>query len=539
MKVYIILYSLLSFLNTYLKEGGVIRFFIKQIKGGIFMSKNKQEKRVLSLLLTLVMVLGCFASFAYAEDDQLSLPEENLNVFSIEKITDEVKEDIDSEDLLEVLVYMKDQIDVEKVSYKAKSRLTSAVNPHQSKLKVRNAVIDALQDNAEMTQADIQTYLEQEMEKGNVIEFTPYHIVNIIYVKAKKEVIGKLSYMPEVEKIYKNRTYTLDVPETNSEAELSATGVEWNIETVKADKVWDLGYDGTGIVVATIDSGVKWDHPALKNKWRGYDPATGRTNSNGNWFDPVYNSSLPADSDSHGTHVMGTMVGQESNGSNKIGVAPGAKWIAARVFNKYGSTTDKILLDAAQWMLAPGGDPKKAPDIINNSWGGGAGIDDWYRRAVINWRAAGIFPVFAAGNQRKGEPAPWPGSISCPSNYPESFAVAATDRNNVRAYFSKLGPSPYDETLIKPNISAPGVNIRSSIPSGYGNSSGTSMAAPAISGVAALLLSANNSLSVEELERIITSTAMPLTDTTYPRSPNFGYGYGMVDAFKAVSSVVR
>ncbi len=115
---------------------------------------------------------------------------------------------------------------------------------------------------------------------------------------------------------------------------------------------------------------------------------------------------------------MGTIVGREPDGSNPIGVAPGARWIAARVFDVLGYTTDRILLDAAQWMTNPGGDLTAAPDVVNNSWGGGLdGIDDWYRDAVRNWRAAEIFPVFSAGNQRPGEPLPWPGSIIMPANY--------------------------------------------------------------------------------------------------------------------------
>ncbi|WP_339788658.1 S8 family serine peptidase, partial [Tissierella sp.] len=502
------------------------------------MSKNKQVRKVLSLIISLIMVMGYFTSFVYAENNQLSSAKEDLYELAANKISAEVKEDIDNEHLVEILIYMAEQVDTERVAHATRSAVSSAMTPYQTKLEVRSAVVESLKDTAEMTQANVLKYLEQEMENGNVVEFTPYHIVNMVYVKATKEVIENLSYMPEVDKIYKNKTHTLENPEMSNEIEPTANGVEWNVEKVKADQAWDLGYDGTGVVVANIDSGVDWTHPALKNKWRGYDPTTGATSANGNWFDPVYNAALPADSDDHGTHVMGTMVGQEPDGSNKIGMAPGAKWIAARVFNTAGSTTDAILLSAAQWMLAPGGNPDNAPDVVNNSWGGGAGIDDWYREAVRNWRAAEIFPAFAAGNQRLGEPAPWPGSISCPANYPESFAVAATDRNDIRAYFSKLGPSPYDESLIKPNISAPGVNVRSSIPNnGYGNNSGTSMATPAVAGVVALVLSANASLSVADVEEILQNTATPLTDSTYPTAPNMGYGYGMVDAFEAVSSI--
>lgn len=502
------------------------------------MTSNRKARRALSLLMSLVMVLGSFTSFAYADTGHLSSAKGDLREEASQKIEPELAKTLNSESSAEVLVYMSEQTDTEEVANAAESA-SSAMTPYQAKLQVRNMVTEALKVTAERTQANVVKYLKHEQESGNVEEFTSYDIVNMIYVKATKEVVENLSYMSEVGKIYENKTHHIDEIKLDNEIEPSADGIEWNVERVRASEVWDLGYDGTGAVVGSLDSGVNWTHPALKNKWRGYDPATGSTNADGNWYDPVYNASLPADSDTHGTHVMGTMVGQDPEGANKVGMAPGAKWISARVFNTAGTTTDAILLSAAQWMLAPGGDPSKAPDVVNNSWGGGDGIDDWYRDAVRNWRAAEILPVFSAGNQRAGEPAPWPGSISCPANYPESFAVAATDKNDIRASFSKLGPSPYDEDLIKPNISAPGQGIRSSVPGGgyEGGYSGTSMSAPAVSGTVALLVSADASLTVDEIEEIIQSTARPLTDTTYLTAPNMGYGYGMVDAFEAVSSI--
>ena len=345
--------------------------------------------------------------------------------------------------------------------------------------------------------------------------------------------------MTEVEKIYNNNFIKLEKPETLNVEPAAVEGLEWNIERVGANLVWDMGIDGTGAVVGLIDTGATWDHPALKEKWRGYDPATGATNPEGNWFDLINGRSLPYDEPSlpHGGHVLGTILGQEPDGSNKIGVAPGAKWIAAKAFSAEGGYDDD-LITAGQWMLAPGGDPTKAPDVVNNSWGGGAVVDDWFRGVVNSWKAAGIVPVFAAGNQKTGEPAPWPGSIENPGNYPESFAVAATDKNNIRGSFSKLGPSLYDDKIIKPEISAPGVGIRSSVPGGgyEGGWSGTSMAAPHITGTVALLVSANSSLTVEDIEGIIEDNATPLTDGTYPNAPNFGYGYGLVNAFDAVSA---
>src|SRR5699024_9093589 len=245
---------------------------------------------------------------------------------------------------------------------------------------------------------------------------------------------------------------------------------------------------------------------------------------------------VPADDNGHGTHVTGTMVGHEVDGSNQVGVAPGAKWIAARVFDADGYAQDADLLDAAEWILAPGGRADLAPDVVNNSWGGGPGLDEWYRDTVRAWRDANIFPEFAAGNTDLFNPG-GPGSVAAPSNYPESFAVGATDSEDVIADFSLRGPSPYDE--VKPEIAAPGVGIRSALPGdGYGSMSGTSMASPAVSGIAALLRQVNAGLSVDDMEEILLNTAVPKTDDEYPESPNNGYGHGLIDASAAVTSIM-
>jgi bacillopeptidase F len=230
------------------------------------------------------------------------------------------------------------------------------------------------------------------------------------------------------------------------------------------------------------------------------------------------------------------MVGSEPNGSNAVGVAPGAKFISAKAFTAAGGT-DADILSAGQWMMAPGGNPDMAPDVINNSWGGGPGLDEWFRPMVQAWRAADIFPEFSAGNTNLSNPG-GPGSVANPANYPESFATGATDINNKLGSFSLLGPSPYGE--IKPEISAPGVNIRSSVPGGgyEGGWNGTSMAGPHVSAAIALLKQANSSLTVDDLERILQTTAIPLTDSKYPTSPNNGYGSGLLNVYDAVSSVI-
>lgn len=501
---------------------------------------RKRTLRSIALALVLMFSAGPLSSVALAAPGSSgleSLKESNRET-AMAKIETDLKKDLVEQDTAKAIIYLKAKLDSESLASATRNSLSNVMTPQAVNDVIARKVVEGLRSTAEESQAGILEYLTQEQTRGNVVEFESFHVANVIYVEATQGVIENLAFRGEVQEIFKMKTHTMEKPVVTEGSQVSTDSVQWNISRVKADQVWELGIDGRGTVIGSLDSGVDWTHPALKEKWRGYDKATGETDAAGNWFDPIYNAALPADSDAHGTHVMGTAVGQEPDGSNPIGVAPGAQWIAARVFDVSGSTTDAILLAAAEWMLAPGGNVDLRPDVVNNSWGGGAGLDDWYRDSVINWRAAGIFPVFSAGNQRTGEPAPGPGSISVPSNYPESFAVGATDSNDIRAGFSKMGPSPFDETLWKPNISAPGVNIYSSIPGGYTSTySGTSMAAPHVAGVAALLKSANASLTVDAIEEIIQDTAKGLTDGTFPKSPNFGYGYGMVDAMEAVSMV--
>ncbi|MFD1050010.1 S8 family serine peptidase, partial [Kibdelosporangium lantanae] len=259
--------------------------------------------------------------------------------------------------------------------------------------------------------------------------------------------------------------------------------VEWNISQIRANKVWsDFNDRGEGIVVASIDTGVAYQHPALVGKYRG-NKGDGTFDHNYNWFDPAKvcgNPSLaPCDNNNHGSHTMGTMVGDDG-GTNQVGVAPGAKWISAKGCES-NNCSDASLLASGQWIVAPtdlnnqNPRPDLAPDVVNNSWGGDPN-DPWYADIVNTWIAAGIFPQFSNGNS---------GTLGCnssgsPGDYAASYSAGAYDINGAIASFSSRGPGA--NGLIKPNISAPGVSIRSSIPSGYGSISGTSMASPHVAG---------------------------------------------------------
>ncbi|WP_282570723.1 S8 family peptidase [Sporosarcina sp. NCCP-2222] len=506
--------------------------------------RKRGQIRFFSIVATVIMVFSLLTpSFANAELNKLSESLRGSSGLSKEKVSQHLLDDFKKDEMVTFLIKFKEKADTEKVAAEAKAQAKqSNLSAKQTVMMARSAVVSELRATSLESQQNVQQYLEQQAKEGKAKEITSYYIVNGMSVTATKEVAEALATFEEVEKVLPNEMRQLHTTKVEDTAAPTAeiANVEWNIERVNAPQVWNMGIDGTGTVVASIDTGVQWDHPALKSKYRGYNSATGAVDHNYNWFDATAGRTTPYDDLEHGTHVTGTMVGSEPNGSNQIGVAPGAKWIAVKAFTAAGGS-DRDLLAAAQWILAPtdaNGNPRVdlAPDVVNNSWGGGRGLDEWYRDVVINWRAAQIFPEFSAGNTTLSNPG-GPGSVAAPSNYPESFATGATDINDKVASFSLRGPSPYNH--IKPDISAPGVNIRSSIPGGgyEGGWNGTSMAGPAVSGVAALLRSANANITVEEMEQILLSTARPLTDSTYPTTPNHGYGYGLVDAYAAVSSI--
>lgn len=426
--------------------------------------------------------------------------------------------------------------DITFLVYLEEAASLAAAQAERDKLARRQSVVSALQETAARTQRDIKAYLEKQKGIGKVKDYTPYWIFNGLAVTSDGETLLELAARPEVERIradhkhqiqnpeVKVQSSNLQFPASNLQYPMSNTQpVEWNISRVRADLVWEaLGVNGAGVVVASMDTGVDWQHPALMTRYRGYNPK-GLPDHLGNWYCATDEGYLyPGDGYGHGTHTMGTVLGDGG-----IGVAPGAQWIAVKVFTNLGFSHDSWIHDGFQWLLAPADDPALSPDVVNNSWGDDIGSDETFLPDVQALLAAGIFPVFAAGNN-----GPASGTINSPASFPEAFAVGATDEEGEIISLSARGPSPWGET--KPDASAPGVNIRSSTPGGgYGPWTGTSMAVPHVTGLAALLLQAKPNLTIAEMEQVITSAALNLGTPI----PNNDYGWGRIDAYQAVVSV--
>lgn len=405
----------------------------------------------------------------------------------------------------------------------------------KTKTAKARSVLEEKSAYAEQTQAGLVDFL-----KSSGVDHTSFWIDNSVKVTGDAQLLEAVAERDDVKSIEADDEIRIEKP-LEASAEPKVDGIEWNVDRVNAPQVWNgLEVRGEGIVVANIDTGVQYDHPALKGQYRG-NKGDGSFDHNYNFYDPanVCAGDDPCDNQGHGTHTMGTMVGDDG-GDNKIGVTPGAKWIAAKGCES-GSCSRTSLLAAAQWIVAPtdltGANPKPelAPDVVNNSWGSSAS-DEWYKESVNAWRAAGIFPSFSAGNS--GSACNTTGS---PGDYPVSYASGATDSSDKIASFSSRGSRSSE---IKPNLAAPGVNVRSSIPGGgYNLNSGTSMAAPHTTATVALMWSAAPALvgDIAGTEAILDETAIDTEDLTCGGTvdDNNVYGEGRLNAYTAVLNSPR
>jgi subtilisin family serine protease len=426
-------------------------------------------------------------------------------------------------------------------------------------LAARQEVRRRLLEVAERTQTPVVAELER---RG--LHYRRYYIINAIRVDSDFQLAGEFAQRPDVAEAYLNPNsrpypvYQTIAPPAGS----TAAGIAPGLLAVKADQAWALGARGQGVVVAGADTGVDWTHPALQPHYRGWDGT--RASHDYNWYDAWDNAPAPFDADAHGTHTMGTMVGDD--GVHQVGMAPDAQWIACRNMRS-GLGNPGAYLACLEFFLAPypvggdpfrDGDPARAPDVINNSWGcptfEGCGPDT-LRLGVEHLRAGAVMMVVSAGND-----GPACGSLNDPpANYAAVFTVGAVDDKGDAVDFSNRGPIDVGtDRALKPDIAAPGVDVRSTVPGGFGQIGwqGTSMAGPHVAGLVALMWSANPALRgrIDATEALIEQSARPESVDVCPLAgaggacacggepagavPNYTFGYGMIDALKAVQAAL-
>jgi serine protease AprX len=413
-------------------------------------------------------------------------------------------------------------------------------------------LVNNLRSVSDETQQNTRDYL-----KAQNTQYTSFWVANVMAVEGNRQVVEKLARYPEVDLIEPDRNFTVDLEVENTGEEgllglQAPAGIEPGLIQVHAPELWALGQTGVGTVYAVADTGVYWEHAALRNQYRGWNGVS--ASHAYNWWDAIhadidgntnscgYSVAYPCDDYGHGTHVAGTGVGDDG-GSNQIGMAPGARWIGCRNMDS-GVGRPSTYIECLEFFVAPtdlnkeNPNPDLRPDVISNSYGCPPSeecVTHSLKLAVETVRAAGIFMSVSAGNS-----GPNCGTISDPPALEAAvFTIGAVDSTGTIASFSSRGPVTVDGTpLMKPELVAPGVAIRSSLRTGsYGSMQGTSMASPHVAGAVALLWGAFPSLkrNVAATEYILEITAQPHTTSLgcggdgSSQVPNNVYGWGLLD----------
>lgn len=383
----------------------------------------------------------------------------------------------------------------------------------------RPGLIQSLHADAARAQAGAVALLKQ----NGITPGARLWLINALAASVPTALVGKLATLPDVERIEPD--LLVQAPGSSGG---SSTTTPWNLSAIGASSLWPAGQRGGGAVVAILDTGVDSAHPDLSASWR----------SAAGWYDPYGQHAAPHDPDGHGTRVAGLVVGGSTSG-RPIGVAPEARWIAAKIYDDAGNASLSAIHQALQWTLDPDGDPSTddAADVVNNSWGFSNLANQCYLELeadIAALRAAQVAVVFSAGNSG-------PSALSSlsPANNPSSFAAGGIDETLAVVASSSRGPDACTAGIF-PELVAPGANVRTTdrtfggvFPDSYTDVTGTSFAASHVSGAMALLRGAHPTATVAQLEAALTGTATDLG----PSGADNDSGFGLPDLVAAETAL--
>jgi subtilisin family serine protease len=496
---------------------------------------SKQLKFTHMKKLTLLILLFISISIFAQEKTQIIPITEDLSTYLNQR---------SDNDLVRINIRLKDQYNMQSL----KAQLASL-----DRSQKRELVKNELKAFSMAAQADLLNFLEDKSYMNEAEVIHRFWIVNVVTCMASEAVIYDLAMRSDIERIDidEERNLLANEPVSTPNPILGIDEITYNVLKVNAPDVWALGFTGQGIVVSVIDSGVNYNHVDLADHmWEDDDYP------NHGW-DFYNNDNDPMDGHGHGTHCAGTVAGDGTAGS-QTGMAPDASIMACKVLADGGDGAESGVWAAIEFTVDNGGDIISMSLGWQHSWN--PDRESW-RTTMDNALAAGVIASVAAGNEGGSITNPddvrTPGDCPPPWLHPEQtlqggisavVCIGATNSSDGIASFSSRGPSSWENVspyfdypfnpemgLLRPDVSAPGVDVKSCDAfntNGYSYKSGTSMATPGVAGVMALILSKNPNLSPEDMTSILETTAVDLGAT----GKDNVFGSGRVDALEAVTT---
>ncbi|NQZ00208.1 MAG: S8 family serine peptidase [Bdellovibrionales bacterium] len=363
---------------------------------------------------------------------------------------------------------------------------------------------------------------------ANVLKLFP--LINGVGVRLSRHNLRQALELPGLKSVERLDEPVFLEKQEQSEAKISRKyPYAWGIEKVGAKQIHQEYPElrGEGVRIGVLDTGIKANHRDLEGKVLHFKNFSAEKNEE------------PADEFDHGTHIAGTLVGG-THSRRAIGVAPGAMLVVARIFDRGGESSKEKILEAMHWMVDPDEYPETddSVHIVNGSWGTRSSFserspeDVAYCEVVASWADMGVIPVFAAGNN-----GPAKASIGLPGGCPGAVSVGSTEHSDRLMYFSAVGPAQWqDFSLNKPELTAPGFKIYSASSNGrYREQLGTSMSAPHVAGIFALLRQAHPEVESELLISTVIETAKDLG----PQGYDVDFGFGRIQGLEAMKSLER